>query len=310
MLNISGLKLPMLGNEIITGDVFFVDSNGKFGTANDTNDGKHPNRPLATWDGGINKCTASRGDYVLLMPGHAETVAAAAGIDLDVIGVTTVGLGYGALRSTITFATAITADVDIDAASNTIRNVLFVNGLDNMTAPIDVNAADFTMIDCETRDNDTNYHVDDFIFTDGGADRLSLIGWIHRANGGKTGPLTALRIRGGPDDVLVIPKWIDGDFSVGCISNDSTACTQLQVFGSAEWPAYMRTRNAADVICTAVATTKGRYGPYLNLRLQDDGCSISASLVGADMEFFAPIGVVNADGERSVEWNGTQSDSS
>ena len=146
MLNISGLKLPMLGNEIITGDVVFVDSNGKFGTANDTNDGKHPNRPLATWDGGINKCTASRGDYVLLMPGHAETVAAAAGIDLDVIGVTTVGLGYGALRSTITFATAITADMDIDAASNTIRNVLFVNGLDNMTAPIDVNAADFNSL--------------------------------------------------------------------------------------------------------------------------------------------------------------------
>jgi len=297
----------MIANEMVTGDVFFADSNGKYGTANNTNDGKHPSRPLSTWDGGVNKCTASRGDYILLMPGHTESIIAAAGLDLDIIGVTTVGLGYGDLRPTITFSTATTADMDIDAASITIRNVLFVNGIDNLTAPIDVNAAAFTMIDCETRDNDSTLHCDDFIFADGGAHRMTLLNWTHRANTGKTGPLAALTMRGGAEDMIVVPRWIDGDFSVGCIRNDSTASAQIQIFGSAEWPAYMRTRNAADVIVACVATTKGRMGPYLNLRLTDDAANITECLVGADMEFFAPISVVNADGERSMEFNATQS---
>jgi len=307
MLNISGLKLPMVANEIVTGNVFFVDSNGKHGTANNTNDGLHPSRPLATWDGGVNKCTASRGDYILLMPGHAESIIAAAGLDLDVIGITTVGLGYGDLRPTITFETAITADMDVDAASITVRNVLFVNGIDNLTAPIDVNAAAFSMIDCETRDNDSTMHTDNYIVCDGNAHRLTLMGWTHRANTGKTGGISALQMRGGGADMIINPRWVDGDFSTACIVNDSTASTQIQIFGSAEWPAYMRTRNAADVIATCVATTKGRFGPYLNLRLNDDAANITECLVGADMEFFAPISIVNADGERSIEFNATQS---
>ena len=55
------------------GDRYFVDSNA----GASTNDGKSEDRPLATLAQAIAKCTASNGDRIFLMPGHAETLTAA-----------------------------------------------------------------------------------------------------------------------------------------------------------------------------------------------------------------------------------------
>lgn len=311
MLNIAGLKWVPMANEMVTGNVYFVDSNGALATAASGNVGDRPDRAVTTMDGGNNLCTTSRGDYVLMMPNHSETIASAGDIDLDVAGVTHVGLGYGNMVPTITLATATTVDIDIDAAGVTIKNVKFSNNINNCTAPFDVNAADFTMINCETTYNDSTTHVDDWFLTDSNADRLTIIDHVHRGNvggGGLTGGISLVKLRGGPTNVIVQPKWIDGDFSGAAINNDSTAIDALQFFGSASWPAYVRNRHATGLISTAVSTTKGRYGPYLNIRTEVT--DISSILVGADMEFFTPIEVVNADGERSTEFTGTESDSS
>ena len=292
--------LPQVG--VTTGSVFFVDSN----TGAAGNDGLSPQFPLATWDQAVNKCTASKGDLIYLMPGHAESISAAGGVDLDVIGVTTIGLGSGSLQPTITFDTAITADIDFDAASNAVINVLFVAGIDNLTAPIDINAPDCKLINCETRDNNSSYHCDDFIVADANADRLEIIGHVHRASGGNTGAQTAISVVGA-SDVIIVPRWIDGDFATACIENVTTACDNLQVFGDATFPAYLRNRNSGDVIFTAVATTKGRVGPFINARLADNAANITEAFVGADMEFFQPINIVNADGEASLQTSITAS---
>ena len=281
------------------GRIFFVDS-----TASNKDDksgsGETPSTPFATLDFAVGQCTANDVDTIYLMPGHAENVASAGAIDLDVAGIRIIGLGQGQLRPTFTFITAITADIDIDAAGIYMENILFVNGINNLTAPIDVNAADFTMMNCETRDNTASVHCDDFIVTDDNADRLHIEGWVHRANGGGVGAQTAISIVGG-DDHVIIPKSIDGNFATACIENVTTACDSLQIFGSATYPAYLRTRNAADVLVTCVTTTKGRMGPFLNGRLQDDAANITGAFVGADMEFFQPINLVNADGQSSLE---------
>lgn len=289
-------NMPVLS--MYGGNVFWVDS-GSGATAKGTFE-----RPFASIEAAFNsgQLTASNGDILMVKPGHAETISAAAGIDMDVAGVFVCGLGWGTTRPTITFDTAITADLDIDAANITIANMRFVNGIDNLTAPIDVNAADFSMLYCETIDNDSNYHCDDFIQTVAAADRLYIEGWVHRANGGKTGAQTAISIVGGNDHVI-IPHSIDGDFATACIENVTTACDRLDVFGSATRPAYLRTRNAADVIFTAVATTKGQVGPFINARLQDNAANITEAFVGADMEFFQPINIVNLDGESSMQTN-------
>lgn len=136
-----------------TGNRFFVDS-GASDNGDSTGYGKTPDAPFATIDYAVSQCTASNGDIIYVMPGHAETVSAAAGLDLDVAGITIVGIGRGADQPTVTLDTATTADVDIDAANVTVENIHFVAGFADIAAAIDVNADDFTARNCRfTGDN-------------------------------------------------------------------------------------------------------------------------------------------------------------
>ena len=288
--------LPVLNS--YAGNVFWVDS----GAGSNGNDGSL-NRPFATIDYAVGRCTANNGDIICVKPGHTETVTAAGGLALDVAGITLIGFGSGSDRPTINFTTAVGADMNVDAANITMINFLFTGGVDALTGPIDVNAADFSMLECETRD--VTGQAVDFIVTDANADRLFISGWVHRG-AAAAGADTAITIVGG-DDITIIPKFIDGNFAVAAIENVTTAAVNLQVFGSGDYPAYIRTRNAADVIFTAVATTTGRVGPNLNARLADDAANITEAFVGADMEFFQPINIVNADGQSSLQTNITAS---
>jgi hypothetical protein len=117
MLNISGLKLPMIGDHLVGGDVYFVDSGGD--VANDENNGLHPtNSPCATYSGANAKCTANNGDFIVMLPGHAESITAAV---TPVAGTTVIGIGNGNNRPTIT------VNADIDGLSITNANVKFHN---------------------------------------------------------------------------------------------------------------------------------------------------------------------------------------
>ena len=278
------------------GNVFWVDS----GTGSNGNKGTF-DRPFGTIDYTVGRCTADNGDTVMVKAGHVETVSAVAGLALDVAGVTFIGLGNGANRPQINFTTDADADMDVDAANCAMINFLFTGGIDVLTGPIDINAADFSLIDCETRD--VTGQATDFIVTDANADRLLIDGWKHRG-ASAAGADTAITIVGG-DDITIRNFWIDGNFAVACIENVGTAAVNLTV--ASDGQSFARTRNAADVIFTAVATTTGNVGPNINARLQDDAANITEAFVGDAMQFFNPIRVVNADGERHIEWNGTQS---
>jgi len=108
------------------------------------------NRPVATINQALDLCVASRGDIIFVMPGYTETIiAAAGGFVLDVAGVAVVGLGAGALKPTITFTTAASADVNITADDCSLTNFRFVSGIANLTNVLDVTGADFTVDACE-----------------------------------------------------------------------------------------------------------------------------------------------------------------
>lgn len=95
------------------------------------------------------KCVANRGDVIYIMPGHAETIVAAAGVAVSVAGVNIVGLGNGTLRPTYTFTTSVSASLDFTAANTLVRNIRFVTGIDNQTAVNNVTGADVTFDQCE-----------------------------------------------------------------------------------------------------------------------------------------------------------------
>ncbi|MCH2609874.1 MAG: hypothetical protein MK006_02270 [Pirellulales bacterium] len=279
------------------GNIFWVDS----GSGSNTNDGTHV-RPYATLDYAVGKCTANNGDLILVKAGHTETVTAAGGLDLDVAGITIIGLGNGSDRPTVNFTTAVTADMDVDADNITISNFLFTGGIDALTGPIDVNAADFTMMDCETKD--VTGQATDFIVTDANASRLMIDGWTHRG-AAAAGGASALQIVGG-DGATVRNFFIDGNFDTAAIENVTTAATNLTINGGANG-SYIRNRNSADVCFTAVATTTGNVGPNIYARVADNAANITEAFVGADMQFFQPIAIANADGEVGLNTNITAS---
>ena len=100
---VSSFGMPVLGMgggiPPTTGDVYFVHSS----TGNANNTGLTPSDALATIDGAINKCTASQGDIIIVMPGHAENIAAATSLVVDVAGISIIGLGRGRNRPVLSF---------------------------------------------------------------------------------------------------------------------------------------------------------------------------------------------------------------
>ena len=133
------------------GETFWVNNSGVLAKGgiggSDGNDGSYQ-KPFATIDYAVGRCTAGRGDTIMVMPGHAETVSAAGDIVLDVEGISVIGLGSGTNRPTITFDTAATADIDINAENITVANIIFSANFADIAAAIDVNASAFTMQNC------------------------------------------------------------------------------------------------------------------------------------------------------------------
>ncbi len=130
------------------GNIWFVDS-GHAAASDAVGAGKSPDKPFATIDYAIGQCTADNGDVIYVMPGHAETVSGAAGIDFDVAGVKVVGLGSGAARPTITMS-AVASTIHFDAIGSQLENVL-VKVEHDCTIVIDVDKADCVIKGVEFR---------------------------------------------------------------------------------------------------------------------------------------------------------------
>lgn len=165
-------------------------------------------RTYATVDAAIGACTASRGDMIHVAPGHTETIAAAAGFTADVAGVTIVGYGSGQSVPIFTFTTSTSADVNVDAANVTLRNLAFVCNIANQTLMVDVNATACTIENCT--------------FTDGSASALTMID----INGGAANACDSFKIRnctfrslGGfntADRAIELGEVADGGIIEGC----------------------------------------------------------------------------------------------
>lgn len=163
--------MPWLGNLgvnlLADSDVFFVD-NEHSDASNSTAD-KHGSSfelPYSTLNYAISQCTDNQGDVILVAPGHTETIADAGTASgattdelvLDKAGVTIIGVGTDALRPTFTFNGATDASLVVTAANCTIKNIIFVGGLENLATLVDAagTADGLTFDNCEFRDGGTD----------------------------------------------------------------------------------------------------------------------------------------------------------
>lgn len=155
----SGGMFSVVNETMTTGNIFFVDSGKTTTGADSAGYGQNPDAPFLTIDYAVGQCTANNGDMIFVMPGHAETVSEAGGLDLDVAGISIIGLGSGTDQPTVTLDTADTADVDVDAANITIKNINFVANFADIAAAIDVNATDCTISGCRFTSAATNMNA-------------------------------------------------------------------------------------------------------------------------------------------------------
>ncbi len=120
-----------VGTTACPGGVVGVDAAGAYG---DT-----PYRPFATLDYAHNQCTASRGDTIIVMPGHAETVSTSVAFDLA--GVRVVGLGMGRNRPAFTRGADIDM-FDVTAANVRLHNLRLAATATTTNSLLNINAAD------------------------------------------------------------------------------------------------------------------------------------------------------------------------
>lgn len=231
---ITSFGMPVLGSGPVftTGDIYFVDSV----TGSDTNDGTAKEKALATIDVAIGKCKANNGDYIIVMPNHAETITAAAGIDLDVAGITVLGIGHGENRPVVTLGTATAADIDIDAADITVKNIQFTTTIDGVIAAIDVNSKDFLMEDCELRSDEggTKAQMLIAIDVDGGANGADRATFRRCKFTSETaGADSAIKLTEVQEGVIIENCTFFGDYTDADIHNPSgKVLTNLQLVGN------------------------------------------------------------------------------
>ena len=206
------------------GKVFWVSSTG----GSDGNAGTHV-RPFATLNKAVSMCTASKGDIIMLMPGHAENVTAATSQVIDKAGVQVIGLGSGDLRPTFTY-TAASGSFEIDAANVMIQNVKFLAGVE-VTVGVNVDASGVKLSGCEW-----DWDADSDGFTIGvdvdAVHHVTIEGctFIGDTADTDTGDLSAIRIDAA-NHVKIIGNYIYGQFPNAAISNDSgaAACANLTI---------------------------------------------------------------------------------
>lgn len=144
------------------GHTFYVWST--HANAADNSRGGSKTNPFKTLNFAIGRCTANNGDRIYVLPGHAESLAAAGSIfTANVAGIEIVGLGVGNLRPTFTLAHA-SAQASVSAANVRLSGVKFISDIADCAAAI-VLAATADGFVCE-----------DCWFTDGGLTKELVIG--------------------------------------------------------------------------------------------------------------------------------------
>src|SRR5689334_1768341 len=147
---ITSYGMPVLGSSgalipPTTGSIFFV-NNSTGGNGANSNAGTDPLAPLATIDFAIGLCTASRGDIIVVMPGHSESISGSTttSITADVAGVSIIGLGWGNLRPLITLHTTSTF-ITVSAANVTFRNLRIATDVDAVVKCFSITGAGVTL---------------------------------------------------------------------------------------------------------------------------------------------------------------------
>lgn len=243
-LTVAGVPIISSGTLPVSGYYWFVSStsgsNGFAGTFT---------APFATISQALSQAVAARGDVIVCLQNHAETIIAAGGVTMSTSGVTVIGLGNGNDRPTFTFGTAVSASWLVSADNCAVFNIVGVSGIDQLTQPFDIRGAGFTG-QIEWQDSASNVEAVRAVLTTAAADRLNLtLKYLGQTGGSHC--VNAVRLVGA--DSAIINCDFYGKASTAWVEFLTTACTNVEVYG------YMynsgTTNGTKSVVDTATGST-------------------------------------------------------
>lgn len=150
----------------LNANVFFVDNEAT--NALDAADGRHgqtPDQPFATYDYAISQCTAGQDNVIVILPYSTEDYDSAGDCDVDVSGITTIGLGVGPARPKFLFTNAAGTFVVGSAGDGaTFMNLTWQASVTGVTVGVQIedNADHVSFIDCEWLDGELS-GTDEFV---------------------------------------------------------------------------------------------------------------------------------------------------
>lgn len=177
-LEVAGVPTFGVGGGLpLANNYFFVSSTAS--NANNGNPGTF-DEPLATLDYAIGLCTANKGDTIVVMPNHAETITGAGGITADIAGINIIGQGVGAARPTFLMDGGTTVTFVVSAANVSVTNMFFKAGHSGVVTCFDITAGGCNLINLEFGNNTTNENfvtpIKSTSTTDNNGDGLTVIG--------------------------------------------------------------------------------------------------------------------------------------
>src|SRR3990167_6846081 len=291
---------PQIDGVRTTGRVYFVGNattafvpGGRTGVDLAGATGDNPQNPFASIDYAVGFCAADRGDTIIVLPGHVETVTAAAGLDLDIAGITVLFLGDVATRATIRFGAAggaVGSDMDVDAANITLGakgkdlGPRFLANIDALTGPIDVNSARFRMYGAKWYDG-TTINTTDCVVADANADNMEIEDFeFVDGDAAGTQKQSFIQVAGATAPVLRKIKCT-GDFGTGIIENGTAWVDALLE------DLVLDNASASPTVCLLLQATSSGWVRNSSLRVAS---GLTAYTANNDMQFDR-VGIVGTD---------------
>jgi len=268
-VNLRGL--PILNT--YPGEVFWVGTNGS-----DGNKGTF-DRPFGTIDYAIGRCTANRGDVILVKANYSEAITTAADITADIAGITIAGMGTGDDMPRVDF-TAAAASVSIAANNVTIQNINFHANVPEVVVGVDIqDGVDFAAIlgcrfDVETTG------TDEFLISiqTNDASNFALIEGCDIDNG-LGAAVHAIKFTKDTDGTIVRGCTIQGDYATANIGGVTTLSTKLDINGNLLINGIAGKINAQPVIELLTGSTGIVRDNYCVCNLATKLASIAANTV-------------------------------
>lgn len=253
---LTSFGVPVMGGATVpttTGNYWFVSSL----TGASANSGKSPAQPFATLAQAVSAATASNGDIIILMPGHAESLTASAAVTIDKAGLYIIGLGQGATRATFTWSTSTAAQMIISGAQTVINNVVMnFAGIDAVVAAISVTAVDFQLYNSKIITNSGTAGCVLGILTAATASRMIIENCFFVGPATNTGTTTTAQVK----HEVGIDYVIRGNIFMGkCTQNILNATTLLGgLIGDNRFVTYTGTKCIAMAAASTPFITNNR----------------------------------------------------